>query len=55
MAQTVTFSPSTIDCGFALVAEVAAGTSQCLPVTAPVTVTAGITDDTSGGALTLRP
>jgi hypothetical protein len=51
--QSVTFSPSTINCGVAQPGGTAAGVSQCAPVTASVNVTVGITNDTSGGAVTL--
>jgi hypothetical protein len=53
MGQTVTFTPSTINCGVAQPGSTAVGLSQCAPITAPVNVTAEITADTSGGAITL--
>ena len=53
MGTTVIFSPSTINCGITQPGSTAIGTSQCAPVTAPVNVTASISADTSGGALTL--
>ena len=51
MKQTVTFS--NINPQVAQPGETSTGASHCGPVTASVRVTAGITNDTSGGAITL--
>ncbi len=53
MPPTVTFTPSSINCGIVQPGSTALGLTQCAPLTAPVNVTAKISADTSGGALTL--
>ena len=53
MGQTVNFSPSSISCGVTAPSTTTTGVSQCAPLTAPANVTAHLTNDTSGGALTL--
>jgi len=53
MTQTVTFNPSSINIGTTQPGATNAGASQCAPLTVPANVTASITNDTSGGALTI--
>src|SRR5215475_5868622 len=52
MGTTVSFGPISI--GVTPPAATTTGTTSCAPLTAPANVTASITDDTSGGALTLQ-
>src|SRR6516162_5462748 len=53
MTQTVTFNPSSINIGTTQPGATNAGASQCAPLAVPANVTASITNDTSGGALTI--
>jgi len=53
MTQTVTFNPSSINIGTTQPGATNAGASQCAPLAVPANVTANITNDTSGGALTI--
>src|SRR6516165_2255756 len=53
MTQTVTFNPSSINIGTTQPGATNAGASQCAPLAVPANVTASITNDTAGGALTI--
>ncbi len=53
MKQTVNFTPSSINCGVTRPGTTSAAVTQCAPITSPANVTASITNDTSGGALTI--
>jgi Ricin-type beta-trefoil lectin domain-like len=53
MGITVSFNPAKVNCGVVPPGGTTTQTAQCGAVTAPVNVTASITDDHSGGAITI--
>jgi D-alanyl-D-alanine carboxypeptidase len=53
MPTTVNFNPASIDCGVIPPGGTSIGSTRCEVLSAPVNVTASISHDTSGGALTL--
>jgi hypothetical protein len=53
MGATVTFNPAKIDCGVIQPGATNTQTTQCGVLSAPANVTAAISADTSGGALTV--
>ncbi len=55
MGLSVNFSPSNINCGVVAPGGTTIQSTQCAPLSAPVNVTASISNDTSGGAITLLP
>jgi len=53
MPTTVNFNPASIDCGVIPPGGTSIGSTRCEVLSAPVNVTASMSHDTSGGALTL--